>query len=226
MTDNPRNATQRWTGDEHAAYLESRGEVAGYNPAAEYGDPDWREPASDAEAAARVAYLDTHRSSAAPPPRPRDLTEVERAIEDAAERAVLADRAHDPDPAAWAEYERLLALDSLTPLPTQQDDHGGSREGWAVDEQIMAHHLRDEAALGHPRQATPAAPADREGPIGAGLDPLSRSPSGLGAGAQDAADDLSDARRDQLNRWHQDDQDDDRQRDYDASGHSGWGWDR
>ena len=90
-----------------------------YRPDAEWGDPDYREPASDAEAAARTAYVREHFPATGWTPRAN--TELEDALDDASERAVLSDRAHDPDPQAWAEYRRLLALDQLAPLPTDRD---------------------------------------------------------------------------------------------------------
>src|SRR5437764_39757 len=114
--DTPRT-TLRWPAEHHEAYLDSRPDATTvYNPAAEYGDADWREPASNAEAAARTAWLTENTPHATGWPT-RPLTEVENALEDAQERAVLADRAHDPDPYAWAEYQRLQALDRLAPLP-------------------------------------------------------------------------------------------------------------
>lgn len=132
LTDQVR-ATQpaTWTATQHEAYLDSRpDETTPYNPAAGYGDPDWREPASDAEAASRTAWLAEHTAPAtgwAPPP----LTEVEDALQDAGERAVLSDRAHDPDPYAWAEYHRLEALADLAPLPTSDalDDPPREEQG-------------------------------------------------------------------------------------------------
>ena len=39
-----------------------------YDPTAQWGDPGYREPRSDAEAAARTAHLDDHQPAAAMPP--------------------------------------------------------------------------------------------------------------------------------------------------------------
>ncbi|MDD7966128.1 hypothetical protein [Actinomycetospora lemnae] len=153
----------RWPGKRHEAYLDTRpDETSRYNPAAEYGDVDWREPASDAEAAARTAYLHDHF-----PPAPgwptRRLTEVEDALGDAQERAVLSDRARDPDPYAWAQYERLQALEGHAPLPAHGalddlplDEHAWpdtlaaperQDTGWRDEDQVVRDHLADEAAF-------------------------------------------------------------------------------
>ena len=85
---------------------------------------------------------------------------------------MLSDRAHDPDPQAWAEYRRLLALDQLAPLPTERDalddpmhdahqnepqpaqdqwthdssPPDGSRQDWDHEDRVLRDHLADEAA--------------------------------------------------------------------------------
>ncbi|MDD7942503.1 hypothetical protein PHK61_29225 [Actinomycetospora lutea] len=177
-----------WNADQHVAYLDSRPDAASgqgmlYDPAAEYGDAGWREPASDEEAAARTAYVRDSFPSA-PGWSPRPLTQVEDAIEDAAERAVLSYRAHDHDPRAWAEYERLLALDSLAPLPDERD---------ALDD---LHADGDHDRLVAPRTA--------EHPEVDGT----RGRSGFAACELDAAspdETEAEQRRAQLNRWHDDD---------------------
>jgi len=128
-----------------------------YRPDAECGDPDYREPASDAEAAARTAYVREHFPATGWTARAN--TELEDALDDASERAVLSDRAHDPDPQAWAEYRRLHALDQLAPLPTDPDDpHGERGQGdyrddttqppndWHHEDRVLRNHLADEAA--------------------------------------------------------------------------------
>ena len=95
------------TGAQHVAYLDSRpDETSPFNPAAEYGDPDWREPASDEEATARTAWLEENTAPAPGWSQP-PTTEVDDALDAARERAVQSDWAHDYDPHAWAEYRRL-----------------------------------------------------------------------------------------------------------------------
>lgn len=240
-----------WPAEWHAAYLDSRpDETSRYNPAAEYGDPDWREPASDVEAAARTTWLAENT-----PPTPgwpsRPLTEVENALEDAQERAVLADRAHDPDPYAWAEFQRLQALDRLAALPAHdalddlpRDRHGApdtlAARGWLVEDQIVSDHRAEEAAFdgrdagdhvdgrGGPFTDTQgrwwpstgawaAGTGDsnrahdigyREGPddpgrLGQRIEELRAS---LGAEAVERVPDEGEQRREQLARWHEDDQ--------------------
>lgn len=132
-----------------------------YRPDAEWGDPHYREPASDAEAAARTAHVREHFPATGWAPRAN--TEIEDALDDASERAVLSDRAHDPDPQAWAEYRRLLALEQLAPLPTDRDalddpphgergqgDYSGdatqSQNDWHHEDRVLRDHLADEAA--------------------------------------------------------------------------------
>ena len=181
------------TADQHGAYHDGRPAVGAhddqpYNPAAEYGDVDWREPSSDGEAAARTGYIRDH-FPVAPGWAPLPLTEVEDAMEDAAERAVLSDRAHDHDPYAWAEYERLRALDSLVPLPARQD---------ALDD------LRDEEANGdlHDEVVAPTTVASGELEV-VRCGPFGRGTRDLPAGS--AVDVDEEQRREQLNRWHDDD---------------------
>jgi hypothetical protein len=132
-----------------------------YRLAAERGDPDYREPASDAEAAARTDYVHEHFPATGWTARAN--TEIEDALDDASERAVLSDRAHDPDPQAWAEYHRLLALDQLAPLPTDRDtlddpphrepgqgddsdDTTQPQNDWHHEDRVPRDHLADEAA--------------------------------------------------------------------------------
>lgn len=167
----PRTALS-WPAERHAAYLDRRPDQTSlYNPAAEYGGPVWREPASDAEAAARTAWLADNT-----PPAPgwptRPLTPVEGALEDAQERVVLADRAHDSDPYAWADYQRLQALDRLAPLPSHdalddlpRDEHGQPDTFAAPsrhdEEHVARDHLADEAAFDG--QAASNTAADQDG---------------------------------------------------------------
>lgn len=113
-----------WTAfDRNEAYLETRPVGGPYDPALDFGHPDWREPESDAEAAARTAHLDAERD-ANPPTAPmwREPTPVEDALDQAAEDASLADRAHDSDPALWERYRDLLALDQLQPTGEREID--------------------------------------------------------------------------------------------------------
>ncbi|GAA4929282.1 hypothetical protein EV188_101427 [Actinomycetospora succinea] len=171
-TDTPRTALP-WPAGRHDAYLDSRpDETSRYDPAAEYGDGDWREPASDAEAGARIAYLRDYF-----PPAPgwptRPLTPVEDAFQDAQERAVLY-RAHDSDPYAWAEYQRLQALDRLAPLPAHdaldglpRDEHGRpdilAAPAWNDEDRVARDHWTDEAAFDG-RDSNEAAD-NRDGPF-------------------------------------------------------------
>ena len=117
----PPQGTAGWTAAHHEAYLDSRPDPSSpYNPAAEYGDPDWREPASDDEAAARTTWLAEHTQPAPGwqrAPGTEVDTEVDQALDAARERAVHSDWAHDHDPYAWAEHDRLQALAALAPLP-------------------------------------------------------------------------------------------------------------
>ncbi|MEJ2862594.1 hypothetical protein [Actinomycetospora flava] len=229
LTDQPHTpGPGRWTGAEHEAYLDARPDAStSYNPAAEYGDPDWREPASDIEATARTTWL---AESAAPVSgwRPRPLTAVEDALQDAQERAVLSDRAHDSDPDAWAEYHRLQALDKLAPLPERdaldalpRDEHGEpdalAGPDWSRDDDTVP----DQPALqarpdGHPdaeRAATDSVP-NVDGPDRAraqlerararlaardGIGSAHEAGSGVDAGIDEQR------RREQLARWHDDD---------------------
>lgn len=181
-----------------------------YRPDAEWGDPDYREPASDAEAAARAAYVRAHFPATGWAPRAN--TEVEDALDDASERAVLSDRAHDPDPQAWAEYRRLLALDRLARLPAV-DELGEVGEGADRDDRVLRDYLRDQAAFGGEGaphnlagRALDVAAADadlpRADPAAFGVEPRGR----FGAGAGEYAADIeSELRREQLARWHDDD---------------------
>ncbi|GLZ49485.1 hypothetical protein Acsp06_56700 [Actinomycetospora sp. NBRC 106375] len=192
LTDQVR-ATQpaTWTATQHEAYLDSRpDETTPYNPAADHGEPDWREPASDAETAARTAWLAEHT---APPTgwAPRPLTEVEDALQDAGERAVLSDRAHDSDPHAWAEYHRLEALADLAPLPTSD----------ALDDLP-----RDEQ--GEPDASAPAERHDDQldGPgdpqrLRQRIDGLRATLAAQGTSAEGEGEE----RREQLARWHEND---------------------
>ena len=80
-----------WTSfDRSEAYLDSRPTGGVFNPAAEFGDPDWREPESDAEAAARTAHL------AAQPRDPQTSDWLQRV---ASCRRRLADERLEPAPA-------------------------------------------------------------------------------------------------------------------------------
>lgn len=103
-----------WTAAQQEAYLDSRPVGGPYNPAAEYGDPDWREPESDDEAAARTAHLD------AQPRDPETQAWVERVAAISAEEKALVDAGidleharatHDPNEIAdaHADYQAALA---------------------------------------------------------------------------------------------------------------------
>lgn len=107
--------SRSWTAAEQEAYLDSRPVGGPYNPAAKYGDPDWREPESDAEAAARTAHLD------AAPRDPETAAWVERVAAISAEEKALVDAGveleharatHDPDEVAdtHTDYQAALAV--------------------------------------------------------------------------------------------------------------------
>lgn len=172
-----------WPARRHEAYPDSRPDATSrYNPAAEYGDPDWREPASNLEAAARTTWLAENTPSAPGWPT-RPLTPVEVALQDAAERAVLSDGAHDDDPYAWVEYERLKALDRLAPAPAHDalndlplDEHGRRdtltvperhHAEWRDQDQVVRDHRADEAAFDGQDDGDTAngLTADRDGPF-------------------------------------------------------------
>ena len=192
--------TAGWTAEQHVTYLDGRpGAAWPYNPAAEYGDQDWREPASDAEAAARAAWL-AENTSPASGMVGRPLTEVEDAVDDAQERAVLSDRAHDPDPSAWAEYDRLVALDQLAPLATDrdalddlthddlpdessQDRASSGQDGWQLEDRVLRDYLADEAAL-----AGRSRTGGSEGEDGPFIDPQGRRWASTGPWAAGTCD--------------------------------------
>jgi hypothetical protein len=203
----------RWPSEWHEAYLDSRPDATTtYDPAAEYGDPDWREPASEAEAAARTAWL-AENTPPAPGWPTRPLTRVESALEDAQERAVLSDRAHDSDPYARAEYQQLQALDRLAPLPAHDalddlpcDEHSrpdtfAATWGWHGGDQVVRDHLADEAAFeGRDAGERFEAPDDP--------DRLRQRIENLRALAAQGAHEIvpdDEYRREQLARWHDDD---------------------
>lgn len=123
-----------WTAAEQEAYLDSRPVGGLYNPATEYGDPDWREPESDEEAAARTAHLD------AAPRDPETAAWVERVAALSAEEKALIDTGieleharatHDPDEVADARayYEAALAaMQAREPGETKPTDELEHRE--------------------------------------------------------------------------------------------------
>lgn len=128
---------QHWSVfDRNEAYLDTRPVGGPFDPTLDYGHPDWREPESDDEAAARLAHLETERA-ARPPETPelRERTPVEEAVLDAGIDAELADRARDSDPALWAHYRELSALERLEPLPTpERDEHRHDEQQRTDDE--------------------------------------------------------------------------------------------
>jgi len=187
----------QWTAGEHEAYLDSRpDETSPFNPAADYGDPDWREPVAGEEAAARTAWLAENT-----PPAPGwslpPSTEVDGALDAARERAVHSDWAHDHDPQAWAQYRRLEALADLAPLP-QRD---------ALDD--PEHDNPEHDNLEHDE---PDARNHDDGQLQARNDPqrlrqriedLRTAIAAREASAQGEVD--GEQRREQLARWHDDD---------------------
>ncbi|MEJ2865316.1 hypothetical protein [Actinomycetospora flava] len=233
LTEEPHTpGPRRWTAAEHEAYLDTRPDAStSYNPAAEYGDPDWREPASDDEAAARTTWL-AENTAPVSGWRPRPLTAVEDALQDAQERAVLSDRAHDSDPDAWAEYHRLQALEKLAPVPERdaldelpRDEHGEldtlAASDWCRDDDtVLDQPAREATPDSHPeteRAATNSVP-DADGPdrVRAQLeqararlaahDAATGPASYVGSGRNTDSDaGVDEQRREQLARWHDDD---------------------
>ena len=186
----------RWTADEHGAYLDSRpDETSAFNPAADYGDPDWREPASDEEATARTGWLAEHTPPApgwALPPS----TEVDDALDDARERAVHSDWAHDHDPQAWAQYRRLEALAELAPLPPRDalndPEHDNPERGnLEHDEPNARNHDGQLAARNDPQRLRQR------------VEDLRAAVAFREASAQGEVD--GEQRREQLARWYDDD---------------------
>ncbi|MDD7941685.1 hypothetical protein PHK61_25005 [Actinomycetospora lutea] len=237
LSDQARAAgPERWTAAEHEAYLDARpGASTSYNPAAEYGDPDWREPASDDEATARTTWLGENTAPASGW-RSRPLTAVEDALQDAQERAVLSDRAHDSDPYAWAEYHRLQALEKLAPIPErdaldelQRDEHGEpdtlAAPDWPRADDAAPDEPVDEVALDsrHYRRSTDfgQAPDSDDGDrLRARLEDVRArltardAFTGLAPGADLRSDaginagvdaSVEEQRREQRARWHVDD---------------------
>lgn len=110
-----------WTAfDRSEAYLDSRPVGGPYNPRAEYGDPDWREPESDDEAAARTAHLE------AQPRSPETLgwieriaaiSEQDRDVIEAGIAMTHAQATHDPDEIAeaTANYQAAVAASYARP---------------------------------------------------------------------------------------------------------------
>lgn len=127
--------------DRSEAYLDSRPVGGPYNPAAEYGDPDWREPESDDEAAARTAHLDAQPRS----PETREWIErvaaisaEERAEIDAGVELTHAQATHDPDEIADADarYQAALRAREASERQTERGEHGDEEAGelpWWVD---------------------------------------------------------------------------------------------
>ncbi len=209
-----------WAADRHEAYLDSRPDETSasswvYNPSAEYGDPDWREPTSDDEAAARTAWLEENTAPATGWVR-RPRTEAEDALDNAGEQAVLSDRAHDHDPVAWAEYQRLLALSELAPLPNQPD---ALDRHWRDETQEPAPVEHAERYVDYEGRSWPSVDAwvtARADPAKAAHsshpDDLPRLRQRLadlqaqqGAVAIANGELEAEQRREQLARWHQDD---------------------
>ena len=104
-----------WTAfDRCEAYLDSRPVGGPYNPAAEYGDPDWREPESDDEAQARTDHLAAQprdQQTLAWIERLAAISEQDRALVDAEIALTHAQATHDPDEiaVAYADYQAELA---------------------------------------------------------------------------------------------------------------------
>lgn len=134
---------QQWTSfDRSEAYLDTRPVGGHFDPTLDYGHPDWREPESDLEAAARLDHLEAERA-ARPPQAPelRERTPVEDALLEASIEADLAERALDPDPALWTHYRELAALDRLAPVsvdeiadPLGDDEHDDEYDGYDEEE--------------------------------------------------------------------------------------------
>ena len=141
-----------WTAfDRSEAYLESRPVGGPYNPAAEYGDPDWREPESDVEAAARTAHLDA---------QPRDpetrawvervaaISAEERAEIDAGVELTHARATHDPDEIAEATARCQAAARARERAAQHTGRDHGERDGrdvpWWLDGEFTEPECEDE----------------------------------------------------------------------------------
>lgn len=142
--------------DRSEAYLDSRPVGGPYNPAGEYGDPDWREPESDDEAQARTDHL------AAQPRDPKTQEWIERVAaiaeqdRDLVEASLALSRAeatHDPDEIAeaTAEYQaELAAAEARDREPADRERVGGEPEAlpdWLDGEFADPEHDEEEPEL-------------------------------------------------------------------------------
>lgn len=223
------------TGAQHVAYLDSRpDETSPFNPAAEYGDPDWREPASDEEATARTAWLEENTAPAPGWSQP-PTTEVDDALDAARERAVQSDWAHDYDPHAWAEYRRLEALAELAPPPEQDDladeaaleSPEGDDRGPFTDTQGRRWSSTGAWAAGtcDPAKAHDTAHPDDPERLRQRIEDLRLAIAVREASAEGEID--SEQRREQLARWNDDDHsvtgaDSNMQQEKQGDGEPGW----
>ena len=126
-----------WTAAESEAYLDSRPVGGPYNPAAEYGDPHWREPESDDEAAARTAHLDAQPrdpETTAWVERVAAISEQEKALVDAGVDLEHAQATHDPDEVADAQAAYDAALAEVQAHELGEAEPGGEPQPGEVGE--------------------------------------------------------------------------------------------
>ena len=120
-----------------------------YDPAAEWGDPGYREPRSDAEAAARTAYLDEHQPVAAMPPP--SMSPLESELVDAEVDAHYASMARDGTyPAAAARVRELeAALDQQQRAEDVHEPHADHPGPQQYQEQHQEHSAMTTPAAGN-----------------------------------------------------------------------------
>ena len=99
-----------------------------YRPDAEWGDPDYREPASDTEAAARTAPVSEHFPATGWSPRAN--TELEDALDDPPHDE------HQTEPHSGRDE-----------WPHDDSHPDGSRQDWDYEDRVLRDHLADEAAV-------------------------------------------------------------------------------
>lgn len=152
-----------WTGHDHETYLGIRPHGGLYNPAAEYSDPDWREPEPDTEAAPRTAHLaatprdpetEARRERVAALSRPGpDSLEVD--LWEADQELHPVGRFHDPDEFAEARARRdqlaaqVNAHEQDRPGPGDRTGPGGPLR-WSLDAEY--HHAEPSRVIRHEGQ--------------------------------------------------------------------------
>lgn len=120
-----------------------------YNPRAEFGDPDWREPESDEEAFARTAWLDSR------PRSPQDEAWRQLLLESMAEHDPLDDSTErlrlaqhdpgDPEELAEAEEEYRVAFAAADARDREREEARQQRE--RTDREHQRHRGDEEVEL-------------------------------------------------------------------------------